>query len=1173
MKATVLIICTLFTLFQNRVLFAQFEENNGQHPSQVYASAVFQNTALFLEKDKLTYTIIGEQDGGHTHTVSCNAMHEKLSYSFQMTWLGARTDYSYLKEGAATYQTHRITHDGEFHNGTFASQRYAGLYEGIDFIAKKEGENFKYDYVVSAGADPNQIRWSYRGAESFAIGADGTLAINTPLGTVTEAKPYAYQKIGNVESSVECAYMMTEDGSLRFAFPNGYDTSKELIIDPTVIASTLMGSTTISTNAFCSDYDNAGNIYAAGRGFGVGYPVTIGAVQTVNGGQWDMVLTKLNPTGTAIIYSTYIGGSLFDQVHSVDVQADGSVYLLGITASTNFPTRPGAFDLTYNGGTYDYAVLKINPSGSSLDHSTFLGGSGNDGDNLVLEGYGDEARSDIQVKDSEVWIVGCSSSPNFPVTAGAYQTTKGSGQDGIVARINSALSGVTMSTFIGGSNNDAVFNMLLHDNGRIYVCGTIAGESLEPSAVSGMYDNTFNGGARDGFIGYFNSVGSFKASYWGTDSTDILHIIDQTQDGAIYVAGGTLGLLPIIGTSYGTINTPQSITKIDADLTTVSIQTTIGSSMPAPKYDFNPTAIMVDSCERVILVGASGVNGAISGLPLTPDAIDVSAGFYMAAFEPLLAGLDYGTYYGGANDHSHPGQGRFDKDNLTLYQTTCTPVGAMFPTLPGSVASTQVSTEMSVFKFKFDICSPPVVVLPDSCAGLEINLPDTLRSCVGGAVKIDAGPFGPSIGGFDDDFIDLGGSGLGGGLLGGGGLGGGLIGGCGSYLWSTGATTQSITVTTPGVYTVKKVFPNCCEAFDTVVVIFAPAIKPNLGPDASLCPTGSRTLNAGTGYTAYNWSTGENTPSITVSTPGLYTVEVVDARGCSNSDTVRITDLALKPNLGADATICADSCTTLEPATPTAWVSFLWNTGATTPFLEVCEPGNYILTVTDAAGCQNRDTIRVSNAPYCCTKAARSRFCTGYFSIEGHTSRVCDTENPKTYRVNHGGAAMDYKGCVGSYTITVYMGFKIPENLIYTETNTTGMFTFMYWIPGSRPYLPNRYPALMRIEFTNYCTGRTTYKDEYIDVRNDCPSYVVSYRVAPNPSKTGIFTIVAFEGEAVIRELPKRVRVLDVLGKRLFTTEVRTNELDLSHLANGMYILEIENQEGTVSKQKIIIQR
>ncbi|TAF33447.1 MAG: T9SS C-terminal target domain-containing protein [Cytophagales bacterium] len=707
-----------------------FEQNTGHYPNNVIATGAFKNnTNLFLEKDKITYTLIGSlHDEAHEAHIGCDKSHDQSSFSFQMNWLNSNKA-AFKGIDKRSYQVNRISENGAFSSSVYNKYMYSNIFPDIDFVAQQHEGNFKYDYVVNIGGDPNSIKWDYKGVQNFEITSDGRLKLFTPLGSVVENKPLAYQVRGSDRYVIECTYVAFANGSFGFDFPNGYDKTLPLVIDPTVEASTLMGSFTHSTNAFCSDYDASGNIYAAGRAFGPGYPTTIGALQSVVGGQWDACITKLNPTGTAILYSTYLGGSAFDEVHSITVRPDGSVYVLGITASTNFPTRAGAFDATYNGGSYDYFVSRINSSGSVLINSTFLGGNNNDGENKILEAYGDEGRADIFANSSGVWLCGTSFSPNFPTTVGSYQTVHGGGQDGVVVNMSSTLGSVLYGTFIGGAGNDGAYDLLPHTSGNIYVCGSVASAALLPLATATSFDPTYNGG-RDGFIGRFNGTTmAFNASYWGTSSTDQLLALDQLSTGEVYAAGASKGTLAVVGTTYSTAGT-QALIKLAANLNTMFIQTSFGTSIVGSGYNFNTTAFMVDDCERVILVGATGVGGSLTGLPLTPGFLDSSAGFYMAAFLPSVSGLQYGSYYGGASDHSHPGQGRFDKNNLTLYQTSCTPVGAMFPTLPGSVASTQVSTEMGVFKIRFG--DYPSTSLPALCVSGPASDLSTLVSPSGG---------------------------------------------------------------------------------------------------------------------------------------------------------------------------------------------------------------------------------------------------------------------------------------------------------------------------------------------------------------------------------------------------------------------------------------------------------
>ncbi|HKN83598.1 MAG TPA: SBBP repeat-containing protein, partial [Pyrinomonadaceae bacterium] len=186
--------------------------------------------------------------------------------------------------------------------------------------------------------------------------------------------------------------------------------------------------------------DAAGNAYITGQA-NADYPTTPGAFQTVPGGSSDAFVTKLNSTGTALIYSTFLGGSGFDFATKIAIDSAGNAYVTG-TAQAGFPVTAGAFQTSFN-GVNDAFVSKLNSTGTALVYSTFLGGSGNDGGiGIAINAAGN------------AYVTGVSDSSNFPVTPGAFQTVKAAGQDAFVTELNAAGNGLAYSTYLGGDGND-----------------------------------------------------------------------------------------------------------------------------------------------------------------------------------------------------------------------------------------------------------------------------------------------------------------------------------------------------------------------------------------------------------------------------------------------------------------------------------------------------------------------------------------------------------------------------------------------------------------------------------------------------------------------------------------------------------------------------------------------
>lgn len=284
--------------------------------------------------------------------------------------------------------------------------------------------------------------------------------------------------------------------------------------------------------------DSDGNVYITGVTGSSNYPVTAGAFDTSfnsSFGYYDGFVTKLNAAGSALVYSTFLGGMLDDHGHSIAIDNSGNAYITGMTKSTDFPTTAGAYDTSYNGnysGHSNVFVTKLNPSGSALVYSTFVGGLDHD------EGY------DIAVDQTgSAYVTGITSSNYFPTTPGAYQTTYADGPpdgyDAFVFKLNPSGSGLTYSTYLGSSGGtDNGTGIAVDASGNAYITGLTLSNNFPttPGALSTTYK-----GSEDAFITKLNSSGSalIYSTYLGGSELDFADKIAIDTLGNAYVTGQT----------------------------------------------------------------------------------------------------------------------------------------------------------------------------------------------------------------------------------------------------------------------------------------------------------------------------------------------------------------------------------------------------------------------------------------------------------------------------------------------------------------------------------------------------------------------------------------------------------------------------------------------------------
>ncbi|PYN67321.1 MAG: hypothetical protein DMD93_14815 [Candidatus Rokuibacteriota bacterium] len=268
--------------------------------------------------------------------------------------------------------------------------------------------------------------------------------------------------------------------------------------------------------------DAAGNAYVAGRTNSLNFPTTPGAFQPNFGGCPELTcfenafVTKLNPTGSALVYSTYLGGTKNDEATGIALDAAGNAYVTGRTDSSDFPTSPGAYQTTFSGVLSVYGdafVVKLDPTGSALIYSTYLGGSGEDGGaGIALDSSGN------------AYVVGATSSTDFPTTPGAFQTTFGGGEaDVFVTKVNPLGSALVYSTYLGGSDHDEGFGIAVDGlpSPNAYLTG--AARSTDFPVIPGAIQPAFAGGTGfDVFVTKLDPTGSalIYSTYLGGPDVD-----------------------------------------------------------------------------------------------------------------------------------------------------------------------------------------------------------------------------------------------------------------------------------------------------------------------------------------------------------------------------------------------------------------------------------------------------------------------------------------------------------------------------------------------------------------------------------------------------------------------------------------------------------------------------
>jgi hypothetical protein len=228
---------------------------------------------------------------------------------------------------------------------TYGQLAYQSLWPGVDMRFRGAGGKLKYEFALSPGASPRNIRLAYAGAESLSLSQGGALLIKTPLGTLRDSKPRAYQRIGGRKVPVESRYSLTKGagGAQSYGFELGaYDRGRPLVIDPGLVYSTFLGGTSTDLGNGIA-LDGSGSAYVTGRTTSLAFPTTAGAFDTTQNGSDDAFVAKLDPSGSTLVYSTFLGGTGADESNSIAVDGSGSAYVAGYTSSSNYNTTTAAY--------------------------------------------------------------------------------------------------------------------------------------------------------------------------------------------------------------------------------------------------------------------------------------------------------------------------------------------------------------------------------------------------------------------------------------------------------------------------------------------------------------------------------------------------------------------------------------------------------------------------------------------------------------------------------------------------------------------------------------------------------------------------------------------------------------------------------------------------------------
>lgn len=552
---------------------------------------------------------------------------------------------------------------GKWHTGiaNYERIRYSEVYPGVDLLFYGNQRQLEHDFVVAPGADPGAIRLAFEGANEVRLDEQGDLVLQVGSETLHQKKPFVYQEVNGQRRTVAGRYVIAADHRVSFAIGD-YDPRRPLVIDPVLVYSTYLGGTS-SESGTDIVVDSTGHAYVTGWTYSGDFPVSPEAFDTGfdgthQSGIYDVFVTKLNATGSQVVYSTYLGGSREDIAYALAVDGSGHAYVTGTTYSPEFPTTPGAFDRVFETSPFGYPpkafITKLASDGGSLIYSTFLGGIFDltESKDIALDSTG------------HAYVTGRTGS-RFPVTPGALQTGFTSGV--FVAKLNAEGTALIYGTVLGTSHFESGLGIAVDAQGCAYVTGRVATTTFPttPGAFQPVKANAVFGFSYDAFVAKLNPEGSaflYSTYLGGTGGGFGANNVEGGEDIAVDATGNAyvVGLTesPDFPTTPGAFDTSFAghpsgstfgdmfVAKLNADGSRLIYSTYLGGAGLEEVSGIWPgsNSLAVDAAGRAYVTGYT----QSPDFPLTPDALEPRSGHgFVARLNPAGTDLEFSSYFGG----------------------------------------------------------------------------------------------------------------------------------------------------------------------------------------------------------------------------------------------------------------------------------------------------------------------------------------------------------------------------------------------------------------------------------------------------------------------------------------------------------------------------------------------
>lgn len=501
---------------------------------------------------------------------------------------------------------------------------YKDIYKNIDLKVYGNENQVEYDWIVKPGGNPADIRFEYKSIRATNIDREGNLVIDTPFGKMMHQRPHSFQMLQGEKVNVSSGFKQIGKNSYGFSIGK-YDKNFELILDPVVslLYSTYMGGSDTELYTRMT-IDKAGQVHFTGYTYSIDYP-TKNAYQGSKNYGLDAIVTKLNASGSDLIFSTYFGGSSYEYFSTIAIADNGDVYIGGDTFSDDMPAFNGPI------GWKDVFLARFDANGNYLG-GRYLGGT-------------DEDRSGFLTIDNSnhLWLTGFTYSTDFP-TKNPYQSMNKGDASAYVCKLSPDLKDIEYSTYLGGASEDVADHIAVDKAGYFYVVGRTGSGDFP---LKNAWQNHYAGGERDVFLSKFRPDGSklvFSTLLGGTGD-ELPYGLAIGNSGDIYVGGFTTS------TDFPTKNPYQATNHGDYDIF-ISRFNANGSKLLYSTYlggseDEVHGALIIDNSGCIYLTGSTYSCDFPTKSPLMSQCQGDRDGFF-TILTPDGKYLIYSSYWGGS---------------------------------------------------------------------------------------------------------------------------------------------------------------------------------------------------------------------------------------------------------------------------------------------------------------------------------------------------------------------------------------------------------------------------------------------------------------------------------------------------------------------------------------------